>query len=325
MQELGVVRAMELWRPQPGVLIVNHHRIGDAARTCFDRGVFSASAEQLDAQVKYFKKHAEILTGEEMRSIALGQTKVGRFCVFFTFDDGYLDNYHSAYKVLQSNGATGAFFLVTSYVGTATIPWWDEIAYLVRHTSEAEIRLSYPAPLKLKLGEAREPAIAAILEHFKRPDNLDSHRFMNDLRAATAADLPRVPRRFLSWEEAREMRDAGMEIGSHTTTHPILSRLSAEAQKAELESSKREIEQRLGSDVLALAYPDGAKSCFNDITMKAALSAGYSMCFSFYGGVNTGRTVRRANLLRRSMPSNPEMFRAKAAMIAAIGWRSSEA
>lgn len=318
MRRSGVLRAVELWRAKPGILVINHHRIGRASDSCFDRGVFSATEEELDAQVKYLKKHAPILTGDELRSIVSGKVKLKRFSVYFTFDDGYLDNYTSAFDVLRSNGATGAFFLVTSYVGTATIPWWDEIAYRIRNTAAREIDLQYPEPLRLRLSGDREPAIAAALAHYKRLDNVDPAVFMQQLRACTDCVLPEARRRFLNWEEAKEMHAAGMEIGSHTITHPILSRLTPDLQRYEIEHSKAVIEERIGAKVSSVAYPVGSQTCFTPVTEELAVSLGYSMCFSFYGGVNDRDDLRKGNLLRSSMPRNPEVFRAKAAMVAAF-------
>ena len=319
MQAVGIIRAMELLRSKPGVLVINHHRIGKAEDSCFDRGVFSATEEELDAQVRYFKKRAEVLTGEEMRSVVSGETKLERFSAFFTFDDGYLDNYTSAYRVLRSNGAAGAFFIVPSYVGSATIPWWDEIAYRIRNTSKPEICLRHPVPFRLTLAQDREPAISTVLGLYKGTDMLNADALMEDLRASTQCELPPDRRRFLNWEEAKEMHNAGMEIGSHTTTHAILGRLSPEEQKEEIEGSKKEIEARMGSKVLALAYPVGARNSFNEVTMQTALSAGYTMCFSFYGGINHDRGMQPANLLRGSMPRQPDIFRARAALMAAFG------
>src|SRR6202041_2238689 len=120
-------------------------------------------------------------------------------------------------------------------------------------------------------------------------------------------------RRFLDWNEAREMHGAGMEIGSHTKSHAILGRLSSQIQKQELEESKKALETHLGSEVKSLAYPVGARDCFSEATERIALNAGYSMCFSAYGGINDVAHLRRSNLLRGTVPSNPDKFRVVAA------------
>lgn len=312
LQKLGILRALELWRSKPGILIVNHHRIGTPDETSFDRDLFSATPDELDAQVQYFKQRAPIVSGEELEDLVSGRTPLKRLHVVFTFDDGYLDNYTKAFDVFRSAGATAAFFLVSDYVGTTTVPWWDEIAYRVRNTKRTEINIEYPAPLKVPLNGHREGSIAAILAHYKRTDNVCGERFLDEIRRETECDLPLPKRRFLNWDEAREMRDAGMAIGSHTRSHAILGRLSPESQKQELEDSKKEIEARLGSRVRGLAYPVGARDCFSNATEQIAMNAGYSMCFSSYGGINDAAHLNRSNLLRGTVPSNPDKFRAVA-------------
>ncbi|HXC96162.1 MAG TPA: polysaccharide deacetylase family protein [Edaphobacter sp.] len=312
LRRLGILRVLELRKSRPGILIVNHHRIGGSDESGFDRDLYSATVDELDAQVQYFKQRAPIVSGEELEDLVSGKTPLKRLYVAFTFDDGYLDNYTRAFDVFRSSGTTAAFFLVSDYVGTATVPWWDEIAYRLRNTTKNEIKVEYPVPLKLSLNGHREASILKVLQHYKRPDNVRSEELMSEIRRETDCELPPAPRQFLDWDEAREMRDAGMMIGSHTRSHAILGRISPELQKQELEDSKREIERRLGSEVRSLAYPIGARDCFSDVTEQLAVNAGYRMCFSAYGGFNDASNLRRSNILRGTVPSNPEKFRAVA-------------
>ncbi len=312
LRKLGILRLLELRDSRPGILIVNHHRIGAPDETGFDRDLFSATIDELDAQIQDFKQRAPIVSGEELEDLVSGKTPLKRLHVAFTFDDGYLDNYTKAFDVFRSTGTTAAFFLVSDYVGTTTVPWWDEIAYELRNTKRREINLQYPVPLKLSLNGNREASIIRVLQHYKRADNVCGEEFMSEIRRETDCALPAAPRSFLNWDEAREMRDAGMTIGSHTRSHAILGRLSPESQRRELEDSKKEIERQLGSEVRALAYPIGARDCFSDLTEQIAVSAGYSMCFSAYGGINDATNLRRSNILRGTVPSNPEKFRAVA-------------
>jgi peptidoglycan/xylan/chitin deacetylase (PgdA/CDA1 family) len=312
LQKLGILRVLESRDSKPGILIINHHRIGEANETKFDRDLFSATADELDAQVQYFKRRAPIVSGEQLEELVLGKTPLKHLHVAFTFDDGYLDNYTKAFDVLRAADSTATFFLVTDYVGTATVPWWDEIAYLVRNTTKTEINLEYPAPLKVRLNRNRDESIVTILQHYIR-NNLHGEEFLAEVRRKTECKFPEPMRRFLDWNEAREMYDAGMEIGSHTKSHAILGRLSPQIQKQELEESKEALETHLGNKVKSLAYPVGARDCFSEATERIALNAGYSMCFSAYGGINDVAHLRRSNLLRGTVPSNPDRFRVVAA------------
>jgi peptidoglycan/xylan/chitin deacetylase (PgdA/CDA1 family) len=61
----------------------------------------------------------------------------------------------------------------------------------------------------------------------------------------------------LTWKQVSEMREAGMDVGSHTLTHPNLAELDDERVLIELRDSRRALEDRLGEGVDSLAYPYG--------------------------------------------------------------------
>jgi peptidoglycan/xylan/chitin deacetylase (PgdA/CDA1 family) len=63
--------------------------------------------------------------------------------------------------------------------------------------------------------------------------------------------------RCLGWDELAALAGCGWEIGSHTVTHPRLTRLDDEQLAAELSGSKRAVEERLGRACCSLAYPYG--------------------------------------------------------------------
>jgi peptidoglycan/xylan/chitin deacetylase (PgdA/CDA1 family) len=64
--------------------------------------------------------------------------------------------------------------------------------------------------------------------------------------------------RTLGWRELREMADAGMEIGSHSLTHPFMHRLSAAEIRHEFAVSKRILEDGLGRPVVLASLPRGS-------------------------------------------------------------------
>ena len=319
MQGLGVMRVLEMVRAKPGIFIINHHRVGDAASGRFDRDVFSASADSFDLQVKYCKEHFNIVAGEELEELVSGKTPLKRLHVAITFDDGYINDYTTSFEILKANGCAAAFFLVPEYVGTSTIPWWDEVAYLVRNSPRPHITLSTPAPLTVTLGTDREPAIRTVLRHYKRPDNLHGEMLLAELRNQADCELPAARRRFITWEEAREMKAAGMVIGSHTQTHGILGQMSPDAQEWELVESKKNIEANLGDKIDSLAYPVGIRGTFSETTEKIASSAGYRMCFSFYGGINTPQHMQPTNLLRMATSPDDLLFRSETVLLTRFG------
>ncbi len=77
---------------------------------------------------------------------------------------------------------------------------------------------------------------------------------------------------FVTWAELGEMAGAGMSIQSHGDHHVFFADLDQKALKAELERSKKAIEDRLGLQVTVLAPPGGR---YDRRTVDMALSLGY--------------------------------------------------
>lgn len=64
-------------------------------------------------------------------------------------------------------------------------------------------------------------------------------------------------RELMTFEEAREMQNNGWEIGSHTLNHLVLTILSDEEVKEELEKSKELLEDE-GFEIKTIAFPFGS-------------------------------------------------------------------
>jgi peptidoglycan/xylan/chitin deacetylase (PgdA/CDA1 family) len=76
----------------------------------------------------------------------------------------------------------------------------------------------------------------------------------------------------MSLGEVRELLAMGMEIGSHTATHPLLPSLDQQAIFQELDGSKKKLEDLLGLPITSVCYPKGK---FNRLVCEEAARAGY--------------------------------------------------
>ena len=82
---------------------------------------------------------------------------------------------------------------------------------------------------------------------------------------------------YMGWDEIRELRDAGMVIGSHGMTHRILTNLSDEDLSYELNGSKKILEDNLKAGIDTISIPRGF---YNEKVIDAAKRAGYKKIFT---------------------------------------------
>jgi peptidoglycan/xylan/chitin deacetylase (PgdA/CDA1 family) len=87
--------------------------------------------------------------------------------------------------------------------------------------------------------------------------------------------------RVMAVEELREVAAAGLDVQSHTRTHPDLPSLTGADLDRELAGSRAALRDLLGRDIEYLAYPFGH---FDDHVRRAAREAGYRAAFTFRNG-----------------------------------------
>ena len=299
----GAFERMAAMLPKkPVLLVLNYHRIGDPALTEYDAGVFSATAEDLDAQVRFLKRRFRVVGLDETLEM-IERRAFRRAAVLLTFDDGYRDNYDLACPILASHGVQGVFFLPTAFIGTHRAAPWDAIAFIVRHARRRRFRLS-AAPLReFDIGTGGVAnVIGQVLDFYKTGAETGPEEFIPMLEEACDASRPDGSERlFMNWEEAAEMLQAGMAVESHTHSHPVLSQVDATMVLRELTESKQVLEERLNTRVRAIAYPFGLESSISPAVFRAAGQAGYLAGFSFYGGMNLPGAIEPFNIRREAV------------------------
>jgi len=90
-------------------------------------------------------------------------------------------------------------------------------------------------------------------------------------------NLGKGKRKHMSWEQIREMSNAGFGFGSHTVNHPDLTRIPKRFVEYELKRSKDILEDKLGQKVEFLSYPFGR---YNAFVQQEAERVGYHGAFT---------------------------------------------
>jgi peptidoglycan/xylan/chitin deacetylase (PgdA/CDA1 family) len=79
-------------------------------------------------------------------------------------------------------------------------------------------------------------------------------------------------RALLSWEDAKEMVEGGMQFGAHSCSHADLTALSLDLARQQIETSRAVIEEKLGLAIRSFAYPYGkTNASVQELAEKAGL------------------------------------------------------
>ena len=101
-----------------------------------------------------------------------------------------------------------------------------------------------------------------------------------------------------------------MDIGAHTLSHPILSCCDEAEAREEIMRCRTELENALGRDIWAFAYPFGTPATVGVREMSLAREAGFSCAFMNVGGGGADRAqpfaIARTHVPRDMSPSEFE-------------------
>jgi len=205
-----------------------------------------------------------------------------------TFDDGYADNHDVALPILLRHRLVSTFFIATGFIDGGRM-WNDTVIEAVRHCRAPSLDLSGLgvdglAVLPLTDNAARRAAIDGILNLIKyRPI---AERLQLAQRIAELAQVAPSDALMMAADQVRALRRAGMQIGAHTVSHPILATLPDDAARAEIGASKRWLEDLLRERVTLFAYPNGRPGRdFNERSVALAREAGFDAAVTTAKGV----------------------------------------
>jgi len=225
-------------------------------------------------QIEYLCKHFEVVPLGLIASCIQQRKPLPKNAIAITIDDGYKDNYLYAYPILREYGVPATIFLTTSYIDGLQTPLADKISFVLSHTHLKEISLEGIGRFTLESEKRRYIASKLIIKRLKKlPGRRKKSAIEELLRVCQVEVPPDLGKELtLSWEEIKEMNEKGIEFAAHTATHPELTNIPLEEAREEIESSKREIEKRLGKPVISFAYPSGI---YNDEVVELVRKAGF--------------------------------------------------
>lgn len=101
-------------------VVLLFHRVDDR----FPGDPITCSRREFAEYCAFLHHYYDVITlGDLATRLRTGGELTGR--VVITFDDGYLDNYEVAAPELQRYGLPATFFVVTGFIGSSRVPWWD--------------------------------------------------------------------------------------------------------------------------------------------------------------------------------------------------------
>lgn len=280
------------------VCVLGLHRVlskEEEARANSQPGIVLKEAT-FEKMLEFLGRRYRVIKMDDFLQMGRSNGRPSKPLCLITFDDGWRDNYTTAFPLLNKYGLPAVIFLVTGMVESREVFWVEQ---LIRDWRNPDRRKEMQKQLEILKGP-RVPGtdIEPMIEYFK-------HMPAKDRQLALAKIMPDagVAARnmdgdaMLTWDEVLAMHRAGVEFESHTATHPLLVYEGDPSVEFELEACKQTLEKKLDRKVRTLAYPNGT---WDQRVRKAVEKAGYEYAFTTERGVHRfggdPYTVRRVLL-----------------------------
>jgi peptidoglycan/xylan/chitin deacetylase (PgdA/CDA1 family) len=170
-----------------------------------------------------------------------------------TFDDGWADNYLMAWPMLRERRIPATIFLSTDYIDTNKMFWVE----------------------RFRASRSEDPEVDNLIESYKRMPAAERELALQGKLTQTS-ELPSTDA-MLTWSQVREMCKDGIEFGSHTHTHPLLSHEDQTTAEQEIVIPRDVLREQAGIRVRTFAYPNGD---WNHAVRSAVERNGYECAFT---------------------------------------------
>ncbi len=287
------------------VRILAYHRVLESVEPPdfrFDLDLISASSDVFRQQVDIIKRRCSPMRFDELIDRLDRGQSLPRRAALITFDDGYDDNYRIAWPILRDAGVSAMFFVSTGHIESGRPYAYDWLTHMVCVTRAdrlqvPELAIDRALPDTLR---GRRVIASELLDRIKTLDANAQQaliaRMQRDWSLPSESGHPDC--RPMTWAQLREMRDGGMEVGSHGVDHQMLAKMTPVAMREELVASKSAIERALGGEVQVISYPVGGSDAYDAAVIETVRDAGYRLGCSYRAGPESMRPESRYDLRR---------------------------
>ena len=250
---------------------------------------------------KYRKAGFAFLSLDEVYDIITGKKKIDKPFIAFTLDDGYLDNYTTAYPIFKRNQIPFCIFVATDFPDKRAILWWISIENLI--LSNNDLQLSDGSTYICKTNQQKWDTFRLIREKILKLDQRNLHNSLKELFADYQIDwLAPIKEMGMSWENIKELgKEPLCTIGGHTMSHPSFASLTLDEIKDEIDGGIEKLKSVIDYDIHHFAYPYGSINEDGEREYEYLKLFNFKAVFASFGGAIRKYDINNLTHLSRFM------------------------
>jgi len=266
---------------------------GRAAILCFhgigDRPDPDVEAPVLDVRnfrrlLRVLKRSFRVISLAELVAAIREHRSPPSKSIVITFDDGYLNNYQIAAEELSAMKMAWSEFLPAMLVETGSRQWVDDVRVLIHRGHKRHLSLHWQGEeleLDLSTQAKRREAVARIEQQCRYiPEDVRQPRLAELYAHYSSDEIETLRNQYpsfapMTWEQARELKTSGVDVGSHAMWHIALSQQTPERLRHEIITARDLLQKRIGDHSPHFSYPYGRPSSMSAATESVLNEMGY--------------------------------------------------
>lgn len=271
---LALVRFGRRLRGRAREVVLAYHGFRDGLP---DIDMFLAPAIFRD-QMRYLRREFDVISLSDFVGTREQNAAARRDTAVVTMDDGYRDNFTVALPICRELRMPMTVFVTTDCVELQRPTFVAALILVLDRTARSTLELHELGlgTVSLASRAARESVIRSVDTLAKSMDADAQQQLLRRVAQAAGVDLGAVLEQplMLSWQQVKAMREDGMEIGAHSRSHAMLSRLSDDEVVEEIRGSLADVARALGEPVELFAYPYGGPTEVGERVIGLCASSG---------------------------------------------------
>lgn len=250
---------------------------------------------------KYRKAGFAFLSLDEVYDVITEKVKIDKPFVSFTLDDGYLDNYTTAYPIFKKNDVPFCIFVATDFPDNKAILWWISIENLILLNNE--LHLSDGSTYICQTYQQKWDTFRLLREKILKLSQKDLLASLQELFSCYQIDwLEPIQKMSMSWDNIKELgKEPLCTIGGHTMSHPSFISLTLDDIKDEINGGINKLKTVIDYEICHFAYPYGSIKEDGVREYEFLKSFNFKSSFVSFGGVITKDDINNITHLPRFM------------------------
>lgn len=276
--------------------ILAYHRVAELRHTpAVDARGVSATPGVFARQLEHLVRFYRVVSMPEVLEAVEKGTTLPKRAVLITFDDAYADFAEIAWPILRQFRLPATMFVPTAYPDhPERVFWWDRLYQAFAATLRVEIKVSPFGRLPLLRAKEKRRSLRAIQNYVTLIPHSQAVQLVDSLCGELGLNCARGGS-VLSWDQLRQLSREGLTLGAHTRTHAIMTKVTPEQGREEVQGSQEDLQREIGACLPIFCYPNGNH---NDAVVSILREQGIHLAFTTLSGPNELGSVAPLRLHR---------------------------